>query len=54
MSFGSTLRGEVDLEGALETAATVWLPDRIDEPLMGLVGYPGGAYSRSCRRPRVV
>lgn len=38
--------GEVDLEGALETAATVWLPDRIDEPLTLMIGYPGGGYSR--------
>lgn len=38
--------GRVDLEGALETAATVYLPDRVDGPLTVLFGFPGGAYSR--------
>lgn len=38
--------GRVDLGGALEVAATVHLPDRINRPLSVLVGYPGGAYGR--------
>ncbi|MDT3442217.1 MULTISPECIES: alpha/beta hydrolase [unclassified Pseudofrankia] len=36
----------VDLDGALRTAATVWLPERVDGPLTVLVAYPGGGYSR--------
>ena len=38
--------GRVGLEGTLETAATVHLPDRIDGALTVLIGYPGGGYSR--------
>lgn len=38
--------GQIDLEGRLETAATVYVPDRIDGPLTVMVGYPGGGYSR--------
>lgn len=40
------ITGCVDLDGPLQTAATVHLPDRIDGPLTVLVGLPGGSYAR--------
>jgi pimeloyl-ACP methyl ester carboxylesterase len=39
--------GRVGLEGTLETAATVYLPDRLDGPVTVMVGLPGGTYSRA-------
>lgn len=44
--FHIDVTGRVDLDGALRTAATVYLPDLVDGPLKVLVGYPGGGYSR--------
>lgn len=38
--------GDVDLPGTLFTAATLYLPDRVDGPLTLMVAYPGGTYNR--------
>jgi alpha-beta hydrolase superfamily lysophospholipase len=40
------ITGATELPGALRTAVTVHLPDRIDGPLDVLFGYPGGGFGR--------
>ncbi|MEV5850461.1 alpha/beta hydrolase [Streptomyces sp. NPDC051985] len=40
------ITGRTALDGRLKTAATVFLPDQIKEPLTALVAYPGSGCSR--------
>jgi pimeloyl-ACP methyl ester carboxylesterase len=40
------ITGAVGLDDKLETAATVYLPNRLDGPVTVLFGFPGGGYGR--------